>query len=97
MNDLHQVLLENNYPDWIIKEPEKKPPTPIRNLETGLELKKNILMYVLYVPGLSKEFRRIFHHTNVQVNFKGYQHSKIHRFCPGKSCSQSTLVSPADI
>ena len=74
---LHQVLLRSSYPDWIIKEQEKKPPTSIINLETGLEVKKNILISVPYVHCLIKEFRRIFHHTNVQVIFKS-TNTKIH-------------------
>ena len=37
----------NNYPDWIIKEPEKKPPTPIINPETGLEVKNNLNFFNL--------------------------------------------------
>ena len=47
----------------------KKPLTPIINPETGLEEKKNILISVPYVAGLSEEFR-IFCHTNIQVIFK---------------------------
>ena len=51
----------NGYPKWMIKEPEKKPSTPIINLESGLEIKKSWLISVPYVPGLSEKFRRIFH------------------------------------
>ena len=47
MDHLHQTLLKKQYPDWIIKEPKKKPPTPIINQETGIEIKKNILIYGL--------------------------------------------------
>ena len=67
----HPLLLKNNYPNWIIKKPDKKPPTLILNVETGMEVQKNILISVLYAPGFSEEFQRIFHHTNVQVIFKG--------------------------
>ena len=35
------------------------------------ESKENILISVPYVPGLSEQFWGIFHHTNVQVVFKG--------------------------
>ena len=69
MDLLHQILVKNNYPDWIIIEPEEKPPTPMINQETGVKVKKIILISVLYVPRLNKEFRRIFHHTNVQIIF----------------------------
>ena len=83
MDYLHRVLPKSNQPDQMIKEPEKKPATAIRNPDTGLEVKKNIiskcmdLVYtdifisVPYVPGLSKEFRRIFWHASVQIIFKG--------------------------
>ena len=37
---LHQVILRKIYPDWIIKEPEKKPPTTIINPECDLEVMK---------------------------------------------------------
>ena len=46
---LPQVILKNNYPHWMIQEPEKKLHTPIINPDTGLELKKNIFIPVLYV------------------------------------------------
>ena len=38
MDYFYQVLLYNIYPDWIIKEPEMKPLTPIINPETSLEV-----------------------------------------------------------
>ena len=56
MNYLHQVLLKNDYPNCIISEPKRKSPTPFINPETGLEVQKNILISVSYVPGLSEEF-----------------------------------------
>ena len=68
MDYIHRGLLKNNYSDWMIKETEKKPTTPIRNQDTGLEVKKNVF---ISVPGLSEEIRRIFWHTSVQVIFKG--------------------------
>ena len=71
MDHLHRVLLKNNYPDWVIKESEKKPVNIIINPDTGLEDKKNVFISVPHVLGLSKEFRRIFQHTGVQVIFKG--------------------------
>ena len=43
----------------MIKESEMKPATPIINPGTGLEVKKNVFLYVVYVPGLSEEFERI--------------------------------------
>ena len=42
MHYLHRDLLKNNYPYWIIKEPEKRPASPIINPDTGLEVKKNV-------------------------------------------------------
>ena len=70
MDYLHRVC-KNSYPDWMTKESEKKPATPITNLDTGLEVKKNIFISVPYVPGLSKDFKRIFQHTSVQIIFHG--------------------------
>ena len=70
MDYLHRVL-KNTYPDWMIKESEKKLATPIINQDIGLEIKKNIFISVPFVPGLSEECRRIFWPTSVQVIFKG--------------------------
>ena len=47
MDYLHRALLQNNYPDWIIKESEKKPATPMTNPDIGLEVKKNFFISVL--------------------------------------------------
>ena len=69
MDYLHCVFLKNSYPEWLIKEPEKKPSTPIINPETGLKISNRVLIYVPYVPCLSEEFRRIFHYTEVQAIF----------------------------
>ena len=44
-------------PDWVIKEPEKKPPIPIINSETGLEVKKNALISISYRTDISEETR----------------------------------------
>ena len=55
----------------MIKESEKKPSTLTTNVDTFLDIKKNIFISVPYVPGLSDEFRRIFWHTSIQVIFKG--------------------------
>ena len=63
MDNLHQVLLKNNYA-------EKKPPSPFINPEISLEVKKNILISVPYVPGLSEEFRRMFCSDNVCIILK---------------------------
>ena len=46
-------------------DPKNRPPNP-----TGLEVKNNILISVPYVPGISQDFRRIFHYTNAQVILK---------------------------
>ena len=43
---LHTVLLKNNYPDWIIKDLEKKPTTLTVNLDTGLEVNQNFFISV---------------------------------------------------
>ena len=53
-----------------------KPPTPIRNLEAILEIKKCVFSSVFHVPGLSAEFRRIFQYTGTKVIFKGNNTSK---------------------
>ena len=71
MDYLYRILLKTNYPDWIIKDSEKKPTTTITNPCAGLEVNKNIFTSVQYVSSLSEEFRRIFEHTSVQVIFKG--------------------------
>ena len=55
----------------MIKEPEKKTSTPIKNPETGLEIKKSVFISVPYFPAFSEEFRKIFNYISVQVNFKG--------------------------
>ena len=59
MNYFHRVLLKNNYPDWIIKNPEEKA-TPNVNPNAGLQANKNIFISVPYDNGLSEELRRIF-------------------------------------
>ena len=43
-----------------------KPAIPIINPDTGLEVKKNVIISVLCVPDLSEEFRKIFQHTSAQ-------------------------------
>ena len=55
----------------MIKVSEKKWATSTINLDNGLEIKKNILISVPYVHGLSEEVKRIFGHTTVQVILKG--------------------------
>ena len=74
MDYLHTVLLRNNYPDWMIKETEKKPATAIINPGTGLEVKKNVFISVPYVPGLSEEFRRKFLTYQCTSHFQRSQH-----------------------
>ena len=44
----------------MLKDPEKKPPTSIINPDTGIQVKKNLVISVSYVSGFSEEFRRIF-------------------------------------
>ena len=51
---------KDNYPDWMIKETEKKPATPSINE-----------ISITSVSGLSEEFGRNCLHTSVQVIFKG--------------------------
>ena len=55
---IHKALLKNNYPDWIVKEPEKKPPTATANPDTGLEAEKILLISVPYVSGLSERIEK---------------------------------------
>ena len=42
MDYLHYVPLKYNHPEWMTKEPEKKPSTPIINPETDLEFKWSV-------------------------------------------------------
>ena len=70
MEYLHCLLLYN-YPQWMIKEMQKKPSTPKINPETCLEIKKSVCMSAPYIPGLSKEFKGIFHYTGVHMISKG--------------------------
>ena len=49
---------------------EKEISNPYHKPETGLEVNRNILISVPYVPSLSEEFGRICY-TNAQVIFKG--------------------------
>ena len=67
MDYLHRALLENNYPDWMIKESEKKPATPLINPDTGFEVNKNVFISSPYVADHSDEFRRIFQYTSVHI------------------------------
>ena len=53
---LHDVLQMNNYPEWMIKEPGKKPSTSIKYPESGMEIKRRVFISVPYVSGLSEEF-----------------------------------------
>ena len=71
INYLHRVLLKSNYPDWMIKETEEKPATPIINPDTGLKVKKNVFISVPYASSLSEAFRKTFWHTSVKVICKG--------------------------
>ena len=65
----HCIIIKN-YLEWMITEPKKKTFTPILDSETCLEIKEIIFNSVPYVPGLSEEFRRIFHYTYAKVIFK---------------------------
>ena len=56
----HRILLKNIYPDWIIKNLEKKTKTPTVSPDTGTEVNKNNFISVPYVLDLNEEFRRIF-------------------------------------
>ena len=47
MVSLYHVLLKHNYPEWMMKEPEKTPSVPIINPESGLEIKKGIHFFSL--------------------------------------------------
>ena len=53
----YQVLLKNNYPDWMIKEPEKKP-QPWSDPETGKEVRRSSsflsLMFLASVKNLEE-------------------------------------------
>ena len=57
MDYLHRVL-KNNYPDWIIKDLEKKLTSPTVNLDIGLDM-NNIFISVPYVTHVSEECRQI--------------------------------------
>ena len=48
------------------KNEKKKPPAPIINPETGLQVKTDILISVPYVPSLTEELQRIFCQSNVR-------------------------------
>ena len=52
MHYLYYVLLKNGYLEWMIKEPKRKPSTPIINPENNLEIKNSVFISVIYVPGL---------------------------------------------
>ena len=66
MDYLHRVL-KNSYPDWMIKENEKKQAIPIIIPDTGLEVNKNVFITLPCFCGLSEEFRRTFLHTYVKA------------------------------
>ena len=42
-----EFISKNNYPYWLINETQKKPATAILNPDTGLEVKKNILISII--------------------------------------------------
>ena len=65
MNYLHQILLNNNYPDWLIKQPEKKPPTPIIKPRNMYGNKEKYLDFCSLCSYFGEKFKGIFHHTNV--------------------------------
>ena len=66
----------------MIREPEKKLPTPIISPNTGLDVKKNVFIPITYVPNLSEEVRGNFWHTSVQVIFKGCYLPQIYPYAP---------------
>ena len=69
MDCLHKVLHKNSYLDWFLK---KKPNTrPQIAQACTQENKKEAFVLVPYIQGLSKEFRRGFKDTKVQIIFKG--------------------------
>ena len=59
------VLLKNNYPDWVIKESEKKPATLIINSNTGLEVKKTCL-HLCYVLGFSDDLEETVYRSSLK-------------------------------
>ena len=70
MHLLHRDLLKNNYPYWIIKEPEKRPASPIINPDTGLEVKKNVSISVLNIPGSVRNLEESFNIPLYKLSLK---------------------------
>ena len=72
MTHLNKVLHYNNYPQWIIdKCGRSEQNSPLIHPETGNEIKKQFFVSVLYFPGLSESFKKIFKYMPIQVCFKG--------------------------
>ena len=44
------IIHKNDLPDWRIIELEVKPLTPIINQDTGLRVKKNVFIFIPYIP-----------------------------------------------
>ena len=67
MDYLNKVLCRNSYPDWFLKKPNHMPHI---HQGTYQETTKKSFVTVPYIHWLSKEFRRIFKDTKVQIIFK---------------------------
>ena len=67
MDFLHKVLCRNSYPDWFLKKPNTRP----QMAQASAQENKKAFVLVPNIQGLSKEFRRIFKDTKVQIIFKG--------------------------
>ena len=68
MDYLHRLLHRNNYPDWFLKNHNTRPQVDQSTIQ---ETPKEVFALVLFIQGLSQEFRRIFKNTKVQIIFKG--------------------------
>ena len=68
MDYVNKVLFRNRYPDWFLKKPNNLPQMA---QATNQETTKDSSVTAPYIQRLSKEFRRIFKDTKVQIIFKG--------------------------
>ena len=68
MDYLNKVLHSNSYPEWFLKKPNSRP--HMDHISTQ-ETTREAFVPIQYIQGLSKEFRRIFKDTKVQIIFKG--------------------------
>ena len=62
---------KKSYPDWIIKNPEKKPTNPTKNPDTSIEVNKNIFFSVPYDLASVKNSEEFSDMPVYQVIFKG--------------------------